>query len=644
MIPRSKLLRMFQSSLSELSKEAEGAERHPSLADTLAVVRRELALADTAISLPSEILSCIFSYLDIHSLISCALVHRSWSTPASYLVWRDVHIVQIRELGWVLAILEAESSGRRVTSNEIPGPVPTPKSLPPGFSRGASPNVPPPMSRTSGYEGTGGHFPWNGKRMNRDGVGSASICSNTGNAFSLLLEDVDQILPTMWFEPEPTSQNDVPLSRRFPTTFPGKDTVLEADAPMDTTSSENAPAPLKPRPIKRLYLDLPPLPPKNSKNLPPPSLPLRFLRLLPSIVHLPNITHLSFPRGLPIPDDTLFGILEQCTALEWVSLAELSVVYKPKLYEILARRGDKLRSLDVEAPSGDCDELSDRYLAHIGLMSGLTHLSIAGHQNLTDPFFTMLLYTLPRLRKIDLTNCSGLSATSISTLPTHCPNIEVLSLVDCPCITTESLQTLLSGLPNLVSLDITAAGADMDDRIEQSAFISALKHKRLTYLGWGENDDCLDMGTRVEKQLLKRFKGGKSRPLIWDGDDMWDLVADPRGIEEEEEEEYREEADSDFSDDDSGESDPDTDSWVDDDDGDVDVETEGSTPTLPPGVFFNFGMVGVGVVGAASDGTSSTSSPHQNSGAAESGYGTGSGMPGAWHSSGDTDAEGWDTD
>ncbi|KAJ3343026.1 hypothetical protein HDU93_000196 [Gonapodya sp. JEL0774] len=685
MIPRSQLLRLFREAFADIRDGDDGVETATSAALTCALeaVNRELSLAHRAVCLPSEILTCIFSYLDTSTLLSCALVHSAWSTPASYLIWHDLHILHVRELGWVLAILEAEAAGSRVAPRDVPvledresrlrAPVfghcgylhsHMSTSVTRGPAGGGS-------SGLGGYtfrSGTGGHLEahssdqrgggigamaWMspGKRRDRD-VASASsfvpsdVHSSSPTSVSVTVVhrnssddmDSDPIVPTFWFEPDPEDSSKPP-AKRFPTTFP-------------EASRSPSLIPLPRRPVKRLYIDLPPPPPRPPKHSPPPTLLLRFFRRLPELLHVQSITHISFPRGLPLPSDVVHQILELCTSLVWVCLAETSVVFERKTFEMLAKRGHQLRTLDVEAPGtggqgrhgGGFRVGGDEYLEEVCMLVGLTHLSLAGHESLTDELFLRIISSTSNLLKLDLTNCSSLTSASVSQIPVHCPSITVLSLVDVSFLTTDSLTALLDGLRGLISLDITATSSEKHngdlERVQQSAFIAALKHKRLTYLGWGENEDVLDLSRRVLDQLRKRFRGGSRRPLMWDGEgtDMWDLVSDPRGIEEEDEEDYHDhdsDSDDDFDDDDDDDDDHEEGSWVDDDED----EPYGAGAWNFPGQVFaavaaaaRSSIVGTGTAQAVSAGVAGPSLVVPG------------GMPGEWRSPGESEGDGWETD
>lgn len=84
---------------------------------------------------------------------------------------------------------------------------------------------------------------------------------------------------------------------------------------------------------------------------------------------------------------------------------------------------------------------------------------------LRDDMLQEILIRNTRLRKLDLTNCSSVSNTSLQVLALNCPDLHTLILYDCHWTSVEGMTAVALNCRGLEHVDITGCWCINDDVI-----------------------------------------------------------------------------------------------------------------------------------------------------------------------------------
>ncbi|XP_062594412.1 F-box/LRR-repeat protein 15-like [Saccostrea cucullata] len=97
---------------------------------------------------------------------------------------------------------------------------------------------------------------------------------------------------------------------------------------------------------------------------------------------------------------------------------------------------------------------------------------------LTDPVLMPVLKQNPKLQRLDISNCSFVTNSSLQVLGVNCQNVRVVSLSECHWVSVDGLTVLAMQCVNLESLDLTGCWGVNDEAIT----LLAVRCKKLQYL------------------------------------------------------------------------------------------------------------------------------------------------------------------
>lgn len=97
---------------------------------------------------------------------------------------------------------------------------------------------------------------------------------------------------------------------------------------------------------------------------------------------------------------------------------------------------------------------------------------------LTDPVLIPVLKQNQKLQRLDISNCSFVTNSSLQVLGVNCKNVRTVCLTDCHWVSVEGLTVLAFHCVNIESLDLTGCWGITDEAIT----LLAMQCKKLQYL------------------------------------------------------------------------------------------------------------------------------------------------------------------
>jgi DNA repair protein RAD7 len=104
-------------------------------------------------------------------------------------------------------------------------------------------------------------------------------------------------------------------------------------------------------------------------------------------------------------------------------------------------------------------------LSSQGVLSSLKYLRLTGAYRLSDEGLVSVLNRTPELLSLGLPQCSRIVGPAIEALPQLTPNLKELDVAECRGLGATTLTRAISGLPTLESLTLDGISSEIDDML-----------------------------------------------------------------------------------------------------------------------------------------------------------------------------------
>ncbi|ORX92118.1 RNI-like protein [Basidiobolus meristosporus CBS 931.73] len=194
-----------------------------------------------------------------------------------------------------------------------------------------------------------------------------------------------------------------------------------------------------------------------------------------------RLKHLNLNNVYILTDSTIIELAHRSSALTHLGVASSSISDSGIL--ALAQNCRKLKSVDISY----CGAVTDQSILALATQCPeLEHLSMGYCDKISDVGVITLANCLPYIRSIDITFCGQISDVSVKALLGKCLRLESLKMGYCVHVTKEAIHSIPEGLVTLRHLNVSGMQDLRDDDIRTIM----KKHPRLKNLGL---KGCMDI-------------------------------------------------------------------------------------------------------------------------------------------------------